>query len=81
VSGVVGSKPVTVFFCKSTIMPMFTFSEDLGPLPHWEVSVPWHASVSVVSAACAVTKPQVTIAIGAIMRERVRSIRRSPAGA
>jgi hypothetical protein len=49
VSGVVGSKPVTVFFCKSTIMPMFTFSEDLGPLPHWEVSVPSHASVSVVS--------------------------------
>jgi len=31
VSGVVGSKPVTVFFCKSTIMPMFYLFGGLRP--------------------------------------------------
>jgi hypothetical protein len=64
---------MTVFFCKSTIMPMFTFSEDLGPLPHWEVSMPSHASVSVVSAACAVGTPA-SITARATTRGQTRSI-------
>lgn len=48
---------MTVFFCKSTIMPMFITSEDIGSPELSEVSLPLHANVSVVSAACAVRKP------------------------
>jgi hypothetical protein len=71
VRGAVGSKPVTVPFCKSTIMPMFITSEDLRALPvlpHSEIKVPWQASV--VSAACAGTNPKVIIAMEAMPREQ-----------
>jgi hypothetical protein len=40
------------------------------------VTVPLHASVSVVSAACAVTDPTVIITMEAMMHEHVRSISR-----
>ena len=40
------------------------------------VTVPLHASVSVVSAACAVTDPTVIVTMEAMMHEHVRSIRR-----
>jgi len=69
----VGSSPTTVFFWRSTIMPMFITSEDVRA-PPLEVSVPLHASVSVVSAACALSNPQVTIAMRAMTREHVRSM-------
>jgi hypothetical protein len=57
---------------------MFTTSEDLLALPHSEVSVPSHASVSVVSAACAVDRPSITARV--MTREQGRSIGKETAG-
>jgi hypothetical protein len=42
--------------------------------------VPWHASVSVVSAGCAGIDGAATIAVRARMREPVRNMARAPAG-
>jgi hypothetical protein len=78
--GTLGFKPVMVLFWKFTVMPAFISVEDVRTSPVFQVSVPLHASVAVVSAACAVTKLQITIAVRAIMREQVRSMRESPAG-
>ena len=69
VRGTVGSSPTTVFFWKSTIMPMFIISEAVRAPPP---SAYPYASVTVASAACAVGP--VTIAVRAMTHVQVRSI-------
>jgi hypothetical protein len=76
------SKPATVRAVKLMMMPIevgsglpagIVMSVDPGGID-MSVAVPLHASVSVVSAACAFIDKQVTIVMRAMIREHVRSM-------